>query len=151
QSSTPTRSATDDAELEAGAEGIDAGGIRLGQGDGRLRENQGDVPLEPVLQSLSLVRSRVAARTEIDVDLVAANLDRKPAEIVRPLVERATGAQVEASVVPVAGEDSVGDGPAVEREAHVRTTVVDRVHLVTVCKQAEHVAVDMGDKPSRVA
>ena len=59
------------------------------------------------------------------------------AHLVRPLVERAAGREVEASVVPVAGEDPVADRAAMEREAHVRAAVVDRVHVVTVGEEAE--------------
>src|SRR5262249_38696292 len=45
--------------------------------------------------------------------------------IVRPQVEGAAAFEVEAGVVPVTGQDSVLDTAALEREAHMRATIVE--------------------------
>jgi hypothetical protein len=99
--------------------------------------------------SPSRSRSRwCATGSNVDVDVVAAELDRETAQVIRPLVERAAGAEIEAGVVPVTREDAVGDRSAVEREAHVRTTVVDRVDSVAVREEADRVALDVDDEPA---
>jgi hypothetical protein len=51
--------------------------------------------------------------------------------------------------MPVAGQDAVGDGAPMERKAHVRTTVVDRVHFVADGEETKGVPVDVDDEPSR--
>ena len=56
--------------------------------------------------------------------------------------------EVEAGVVPVAGEDAVADRAAVEREAHVRAAVVDGVHLAALEQQADGVPLDPDDQPA---
>ncbi len=93
------------------------------------------------------MRERVVRRRQVDVDVVAVDLHRKPAQVVGPLVERAAGAEIEASVVPVAGEDPVADRPAVKREAHVRATVVDGVDLAPVGDEADRVPAQVNDQP----
>src|SRR5436305_1744105 len=53
------------------------------------------------------------------------------------------GAEVETCVVPVAGENPVSDGSAVERKAHVRTAVVDGEDAIVGGDQAHRVAVNV--------
>ena len=86
-------------------------------------------------------------RPQVDEDVVAVERDRKAPQLVRELVEGPAGREVEASVVPVAGEDPVADRPTVQREAHVRAPVVDRVHLLAVREEAENVPVLVDDLP----
>ncbi len=148
QPTEPAATPPQRAELEPGAKGVGAAGVSLGEPDRRLGENERDVPPQPVVQALPLVRERVHRRRQIDVDVVALDLHREPAQVVRPLVERATGAQVEARVVPVAGEDPVGDRAAMERKAHVRTAIVDGVDLAALREQADRVAVEVDDEPA---
>ena len=50
---------------------------------------------------------------------------RKRSNVVGEGVEGAAACEVETGVVPVAGEDAVFDGAAVEGEAHVGASVVD--------------------------
>ena len=90
----------------------------------------------------------IATRRHVHVDLPVVDLDREAAQLVGPLVERAAAAEVEARVVPVAGEDPVRDRPAVEREAHVRAAIVDGVHLAAFVQQADRVAFDADDEPA---
>ena len=109
QAAEPAAAAARDAEVEPGAEDVDAARIGFEQRDRRLRQHERDVALEPVAQPLALVRDRVVARAEVDEHVVAVELDREAAQLVGELVERAAGRQVEARVVPVAGEDAVAD------------------------------------------
>ena len=148
QAAEPAAAAPRDAEVEPGPERVDPARVGLLEHDRRLRDHQRDVALEADLQPRALVLDRVAPRRHVDVDLAVLDLDREAAQLVGPLVEGAAGAEVEARVVPVAGEDAVGQRAAVEREAHVRAAVVDRVHLALVGEQADRVALDADDEPA---
>ena len=53
--------------------------------------------------------------------VVAAQVDVEPARVVRPEVERAAGHEVEARVVPVAGNEARLDGALVQGEAEMVT------------------------------
>ncbi len=101
------------------------------------------------MQALALVCHRILRRAEVEQDVVAAHLDGEAAQVVGPLVERTSGRQVEAGVVPVAGEDPVADRATVEREAHVWAAVVHGVDLVVLDKEANRVPVDVNDKATR--
>ncbi len=151
QAAEPAAAAAGDAEVEAGAKDLDPARVGLQEGDRRLRKHERNVPLEPVAQPLALVRDRAGRRAQIDEDIVAVELDREPPQLVGPLVERATRAEIEARVMPVAGEDPVADGAAVERKAHVRATVVDRVHRVALTEQADRLPVEVDDEAPRRA
>ena len=91
----------------------------------------------PVEQPLALMGDGIVGRPQIDQHVVAVDHDREAAQLVCPLVERPTRTQVETSVMPVAREDPVADGPAMEREAHVRAPVVDGVYLVVGGKETD--------------
>ena len=88
---------------------------------------------------------------EVHEDLVAVDADGEAPQLVRELVERPARLEVEARVVPVAREDSVAHGSAMQRETHVRTAVVDRVHVVPVGEEADDVSVVVDDKPPGLA
>ncbi len=53
--------------------------------------------------------------------------------------------QLEASVVPVAGQNAVLDGPPSKRKAHVWTAVVDGVDLALVMEERDWSAVTAHD------
>ena len=61
-----------------------------------------------------------------------AQLDRAGRRVVRPQIEGAAAFEVEAGVVPVAGQDPVLDAAPVEREAHVGAAVVEREDAAAV-------------------
>ena len=132
----------------------------------RLRASAGFVLLLLVASGGSVSRLNVKAETSLErfeevkdwprlppavplgeVSGVAVDVNGEAAQLVRPLVERAAGAEVEARVVPVAGEDPVVDRPAVQREAHVRAAVVDGVDRVSLGEQADRVAIEAHDEP----
>ena len=148
QPAEPAAAAPPHAEVDPGPERVHAGRIYLDEHDRRLGDDQGDVPFEPDLQPLPLVLDRIAPRRQVHVHVIALDLDGEAAQLVGELVERAARAEVEARVVPVAREDPVADRPAVQREAHVRAAVVDRVDLVALGQQADRVAVQADDQPA---
>ena len=79
----------------------------------------------------------------VDPDDAVLEGDLEAQHVVREQVEGTAALQVEARVVPVTGQDAVAHAAAVQREAHVRAAVVDRVDLALV---REH-----GDAPARCA
>ena len=146
QAAEPALAAAHHAEVDPGAEEVEAARVCLEQREGGLRQDERDVPLERVTEALALVADRIIAGAQVDEDVVAVHGDREAAQLVGELVEGAAGGQVEAGVVPVAREDPVADRPAVERKAHVRTPVVDRVYLLAFGEQAERVPVEVHDE-----
>src|SRR5438034_9608069 len=91
ESSKPAPSAPCDAEVEPVAERLDARRICLQERKRRFREHERDVPLEPVVQPLSLMLNDVVQRAEVEEYVVAANLDREAAQVIGPLVEGPAG------------------------------------------------------------
>src|SRR5207237_381414 len=82
-------SASPHAEVDAGPERVDAGRICLDEHDCRFGDDERDVPLEPDLQPLPLVLDRIAPRRQVDVHVVALDLDGEAAQLVGELVEGA--------------------------------------------------------------
>ena len=116
---------------------VDAGSQ---QGDQRLRLDQADVLLHPLLepaQPVLCLPLTLAIRRHKDVPI--AHLHRVGGDVVREQVERAAARQIEPRVVPVTGQDAVMDAAAVERKSHVGAAVVHCVDLVVV--------VEDGDRP----
>ena len=146
QPAEPAAPTSRDAEVEADAEGVGAGGVFVPERDRRLGDDEREIALQAVEQSLSLVAERVSRRRQVDEDVVTADFDRESAQVVRPLVERAARADVVASVVPVTRENPVGERAALEREAHVRAAVVDSVHAIVVREEADDVTVEVDDE-----
>jgi hypothetical protein len=69
----------------------------------------------------------VAMRPRIDVDDAVLDDGGIGLDVVGPGIERAAALQIEASMMPMAGQDAVGDASLVQREAHVWAAVVDGV------------------------
>ena len=75
----------------------------------------------------AVMSNGVAAGREVDEDLSVAGLRRERLQVVGPLVEGAAGGEVEARVVPVAGEDAVLERAAVDDyRGDARPLVCDR-------------------------
>ena len=92
------------------------------------------------------MRDRVPWQAQVDVHVVALDLHGEAAQVVGPLVEGAARAEIEARVVPVAGEDPVAHRAAMQGKTHVRTPVVDGVDLAAVSEQADRVALEVDDE-----
>jgi hypothetical protein len=65
------------------------------------------------------------------------DFDRRGRHVVGPWIERAAGSEIEARMVPMAGEDSVLDRAAMQRKAQVRATVIQREHAALVVHDDE--------------
>jgi hypothetical protein len=82
---------------------------------------------------------------------VRSHVDGERLHVVGPRVERVSLLEFEARVVPVAGQHAVLDGPPRQREPHVRTAVVDGVHLAVVVEEGDGLAVLADDGPAPLA
>jgi hypothetical protein len=133
----PPRSPVARAEVEPGAKWL--GGIfpAIQQPDRRLGQNQRDVALQPIPQAPTLVGELVLSRREIHPYLTVPDLNREDARLVGELVEGPAALQVEAGVVPVAGQDTVPDAPPVQGESHVGTAIVHGVYPAVVEEERE--------------
>src|SRR5215207_3928440 len=91
-----------------------------------LGDHEAKVVGKPVLEPTAPVARGVAmTKRGLDPDLaVVTHLDRTGRDIVGPKIEGAAARQVEARVMPMAGQDAVLDAAAIERKAHMRAAVV---------------------------
>jgi hypothetical protein len=101
-----------------------AGSVK--QGDHRLRDNEPEVALEPIAEATQETVPRIALIGDVDQHGAIFNSHRECTRIVGPLIESPARFEIETRMMPVAGEYAVLDRCAVEREAHVRTPVVER-------------------------
>ena len=100
--------------------------------------------LEAVVEPAPQMGDPVGRRLDDDDHVVAVDLDRVGAHVVGEGVEGAARVQVEAGVVPVAGEQAVVDGAPVQRETHVRAAVVDRVGAALGPEHADRLRPELG-------
>ena len=106
---------------------------RRGRAQHRLADHQADVVGKTIVQAPPpmgrlLARRRLGRHPDLAVD----DAHGAHRHVVGPEIEGRAAAQIEASVMPVAGEDAVLDAAAMERKTHVRTAVVERHHVVAV-------------------
>jgi hypothetical protein len=78
-----------------------------------------DKPLTPVRRGISITERG------LHPDFAIAQFDREDWYVVRPQIEGAAAFEIEAGVVPMTGQDAVLDAAALEREAHVRTPIIE--------------------------
>ena len=81
-------------------------------------------------------------------DLSVAHLGREGRRLVGPQIESAAAFEVEAGVVPMTGQDPVLDAAPVEREAHVRATVVEGEDAPAVIDDKDRAMGAMQDDPA---
>jgi hypothetical protein len=91
-----------------------------------LGDDQAEVMVEPVFQAPTPMFKRVSvAEHRLDPDLATgADLDETSRHVVGPKIECAATRQIEARVMPVAGQGAFLDTAAFEREAHMGASVV---------------------------
>ena len=140
----PTRVAVARAELDAGPDDRARRDTGVEQPEHRLGDDERDVLLEPLAQPAMEMLDDIGVRPGGHPDVAGADLDVEAARVVRPQVERATGDEVEARVVPVAGHQPGLDGPLVERETEMRTAVLDGVAGAVVPEHDDRQRADLG-------
>ena len=80
-------------------------------------------------------------------DLAVTHLDRAGRHVVGPQIEGAAARQIEARVVPVAGQDAVLDAAAIQRKAHMRAAIVEREHTTFVVDDEYRTMPPVRDQP----
>jgi hypothetical protein len=94
-----------------------------------LSDDEGQPLLQALLQPAQVAAGGVRVGAQHHHDPAVLDLDPMGADVVGEGVQSATRDQVEAGVMPVAGEQPVFYGAAVEGEPHVRAAVVDGIGL----------------------
>jgi hypothetical protein len=123
---TPARLPVAGAEVDAHPHDVARRHVVVEQPEDRLGDDERDALLEALLQAVEQVAGAVGLGLDDHRHAVIVDLDRVGADVVRPRIERATRAQVEAGVVPMARQQAALDCSAVERETHVRAPIVER-------------------------
>jgi hypothetical protein len=88
------------------------------------------------------VGQRVFSWSEVYPHLTVSDLHREDARLVGELVEGPAALQVEAGVVPVAGQDAVAYAPPVQGEPHMWAAIVHGVYPAVVEEQRQRVTCD---------
>ena len=83
----------------------------------------------------------------LDPDLAIAHRDRADRHVVRPQVKGAAAFKIEASVVPMTGQDTVFDTAAIERKAHMRAPIVEREDAPAVVNDQDWAMATMHNEP----
>jgi hypothetical protein len=98
-----------------------------------LGDDQAEVVGEAVSKPSMPVRRGIGMTERgLHPHIAVAHLDRADRNVVRPQVEGAAAFEIEPSVVPMTGQDTVLEGAALEWEAHMRTTIVEREDAAAV-------------------
>ena len=91
-----------------------------------LGDHEAEVVGEAVRKPLTPVRGGIGmTQRGLHPDFAIAQFDREDRYVVRPKIKGAAAFEIEAGVVPMTGQDAVLDAAALEREAHVRATIVE--------------------------
>jgi hypothetical protein len=68
--------------------------------------------------------------------------------VVCPKIEGTATFEIETGVVPMTGQDAVVDTPPLEREAHVRATIVEGENAAVVVDNKDRTMTAVNDKPT---
>ena len=91
-----------------------------------LGDNQADIMGEAIRKPLTRVRDGIGMTERgLHPHLAFAYFNRADGQVICPQVEGAAAFEIEASVVPMTGQDPVDVTAALEREAHVWATIVE--------------------------
>jgi hypothetical protein len=86
-----------------------------------LGDHEAEVVGEAIRKPLTPVRRGIGMTDRgLHPDLTIPHLDREDRYVVCPKIKGAAAFEIEASVVPMTGQDAVFDAAALQREAHVR-------------------------------
>src|SRR5262249_32633499 len=112
-------------------------------------DDQGEVMCEAVRKPLMPVRGWIGMTERgLYPNLTIAHFDGADRYVVRPQIESAAAFEIEASVVPVTGQDPVLDAAALEREAHVRAAIIEREHAPAVVDDEDRAMATVHNEPA---
>src|SRR5262249_20164799 len=98
-----------------------------------LGDDEPEVVGEAVRKALTPVRGGIGNTERCrHPDFTIAQFDREDRYVIRPQIEGAAAFEIEAGVVPMAGQDAILDAAPLEREAHVRATIVEGENVPAV-------------------
>ena len=123
---TPSVGAVGAPELDAGAHDLGGRHRRFEQTLHGLCDHEREPLLEAVAKALLEPLDAIARVARVDDHGVARDLHVEALRVVGPGVERASRHQIEARVMPVAGEQPGLDRALVQGEPEVRATIFDR-------------------------
>ena len=114
----------------------------------RLGDDKAEVVGKAVVEPPAPMRGRVGV-TEggLHPDLQVTHFDGTGRHIVRPQIEGAAAREIEAGVVPVAGQDTILNAAAVERKTHVWTAIVERKDTPAVVDDEDRTMRPVHDEP----
>ena len=92
---------------------------RFGDDETKVMGEAVGKPLTPMRGGIPMVEAG------LDPNLAIAHLDRARRCVVRPQIESAAAFEIEARVVPMAGQDAILDTAALERKAHMGAAIVE--------------------------
>jgi hypothetical protein len=99
----------------------------------RLGDDKADVVCKAIRKPPTPVLSGIGMTERgLHPDPAIAHLDREGRHVVGPEVESAAAFEVKAGVVPMAGQDAILEAAPLEREAHVRASIVEREDAPTI-------------------
>src|SRR5262245_46746441 len=91
---------------------------QLAQSDHRLRQHQREILFEAFLEFPQPMRASILlARRRVDPDVSLAEVDIERSHVVSEWVEGTATREIEAGVVPMAGEDAIADRAPAQGEA----------------------------------
>lgn len=120
------------------ADDVEVGDAGVEEADDAFGLNEADVLLEAALEAGAVVwLVGLFAGHGGEVDVAAVDAGVVGGDVVGEEVEGAATAEVEAGMVPVAGEEAIVDGAFVEGEAEVGAAVVDGMDAVMVPEEGD--------------
>jgi hypothetical protein len=151
QARSPALLAITDSELHPGTDHrrrAFVGAENLEQSEDGLGRDQRESVLQPVSETDHVVSSRISAGPNDHEDIIAIQFDLVSADVVSKGVQGPPGLQIEASVVPVTREESVLDGPSMERESQVRATVIEGIGIAIGPEDTDRLGVHLSGQTS---
>ena len=113
------------------------------QREHRLREHERVTPFEPLVEPLQHAVTVKRALIFDDDDSAICDLDLEGTGVIGEGIERRPRAQVEPGMVPMARDEPVLHGAAVQREAQLRAPVLDPVCPALVSEHADGLGPDL--------
>ncbi len=92
----------------------------------RFGDHEPQIVGETIGKPLTRMRSRIGmSERGFHPDLSITQFDRKGWYIVGPKIKGTAASEIETGVVPMAGQNAIVDAAPLERESHVRATVIE--------------------------
>lgn len=114
----------------------------------RLGNDKAEVVGKAVVEPSAPMRCRVSiAERGLHPHFQVTHFDGTGRHVVGPQIEGAAACEIEASVVPVAGQDAILEAAAVERKPHVWTAAVKREDAPAVVNHEDRTMRPAHDEP----